>query len=69
LSIRLAGSSAHEFAPARQIRPVLGFALLFEEPCPLRLRRAFLISQPDGLLDIMKKKILLVLEGEGSFRG
>ena len=35
------------FLKSVKIRSFLGFALLFEEPCPLRLRMAFLINSPD----------------------
>jgi hypothetical protein len=35
------------FLKSVKIRSFLGFAPLFEEPCPLRLRMAFLISSPD----------------------
>jgi len=35
------------FLKSVKIHSFLGFALLFEEPCPLSLRMAFLISSPD----------------------
>jgi len=56
LSVSLADSSAHEFAPARQIRscPRLRSPLRGTMPAPPA--GAFLTSQPDGLMDISWKK-------------